>query len=73
MTRPRKPGAREVIQRANQIKLRRRRYFPGGVAFHSRLFNARQVEQAVGLIRQRGTDKDRELLVAAGYAPSKPR
>lgn len=50
MTRARGAAGRAVVQRANQIKLRRRRHFPGGAAFESRLFNMRQVQQAVSLI-----------------------
>lgn len=41
--------------------------------FPTKLFNMRQIDQAVSLIRRRGTDKEKAVLVAAGYRPSKRR
>lgn len=63
---------RAVVQRANQIKLNRRRHL-GNAVFESRLFTMRHIQQAVSLIRRRGTAADRKLLPAAGYAESKPK
>jgi hypothetical protein len=69
MTRPRTDDRRAIIQRANQIKLQQRRVFPGHIGFPSTLFSMRQVQQAVCLVRRRGSVKDQELLTAAGYNP----
>ena len=43
------------------------------MTFPSRLFNARQIDQAVCLIRRRGSAKDVALLTDAGYAPYRKR
>lgn len=89
MSRARTPAQRAVVQTANVIKLTRRRGFPAGWAWRgtgqgrravpvvapmaTRLFNMRQLDQAVNLIRKRGTAKQRQVLVDAGYAPSKAK
>lgn len=59
-------GRQAIVQRANQIKLKRR-VIMGRRTPATRLFNMRQIDQAVFLIRQRGDKKDRELLRAHGY------
>jgi hypothetical protein len=59
-------GRQAIVQRANQIKLTRRRFL-GRRTPPTRLFNMRQIDQAVFLIRQRGNEKDRQLLRDAGY------
>jgi hypothetical protein len=64
----RRPGARAIIQRANQIKLTRPRHFPGEAPRTSRLFTSAQLDQAVNLIRRRGVETDLLLLDRAGYA-----
>jgi hypothetical protein len=71
MSRARTPVQRDIIHRANTIKLRGRRVFPGGGAFATRLYSMRQLDQAVNLLRRRGGPKDKAALMRAGYAPSK--
>lgn len=53
----------KIIQRANLIRLRMYRIVPWSMP----LYTNKHIDQAVCVIRRRGTDKDRELLVAAGY------
>lgn len=57
---------RAVLQRANSIKVGRPRHFMGR-RLTTRLYNGRQVQQAVCLLRRRGSKADQKLLVAAGY------
>jgi len=71
MARARTEAAREVVRRANRIKLQRRRVFPGRVAYPTRLYSMRQLDQAVCLVRRRGTARDQKVLVAAGFRPSR--
>lgn len=78
MSRARTPAQRRVVQTANAIKVTRRRGYPAGfrrtatgwanviAPLESRLFSMRQLDQAVNLIRKRGTAKDRKVLVEAG-------
>jgi len=71
MSRARTPEQRAVVHRANRIKLRRRVVFPGRVAYPTRLFSMRQLDQAVCLVRRRGSARDQKVLVEAGFRPSR--